>query len=48
MSISPFEILKADMNDVFDIYVNCILHDKASKNKSKEDVWVTSSNATWH
>lgn len=50
MGLSPLEVLNADLSDVFDIYVNCIIHDNKEKtNKSKEgDVWVTSKNANWH
>ena len=48
MALSPLEVLNADMQAVFDIYVNCIIHDKKEKTKDKNDVWVTSKNATWH
>jgi len=50
MALTPFDILNADMALVFDIYVNCIIHDKREKgvNKNKGDVWVTSQNANWH
>lgn len=50
MSLSPFEVLKAPMSDVFDIYVNCIIHDKRKKGETSknEDVWVTSKTANWH
>jgi len=48
MALSPLEVLKADMQTVFDIYVNCIIHDKKEQEKENENVWVTSSNASWH
>lgn len=50
MALSPFEVLDTDMAKVFDIYVNCIIHDKKTKqqNSNKEDEWVTSNNANWH
>ncbi len=50
MALSPFEILNTDMALVFDIYVNCIIHDKKTKGTSKQegDQWVTSQTADWH
>lgn len=51
MALSPFEILNTPMNEVFDIYVNCIIHDKKEKggtSDKSQDVWVTSANANWH
>ena len=50
MALSPFEVLNAPMSAVFDLYVNCIIHDKKSKGETsnKEVEWVTSKNATWH
>lgn len=50
MGLSPLEVLNADLNDVFDIYVNCIIHDSKDKktNNKEGDVWVTSKNANWH
>jgi hypothetical protein len=49
MGLSPFEILKADLEEVFELYVKCVTHDfKEKKNKNDEEVqWVTSKNATW-
>lgn len=50
MALSPFEVLNTEMATVFDIYVNCIIHDQKTKGTSNknEDVWVTSQNANWH
>lgn len=50
MALSPFEVLNTDMALVFDIYVNCIIHDKKTKGTSKQegDQWVTSQTADWH
>lgn len=50
MALSPFEVLNTDIALVFDIYVNCIIHDKKNKNSKNNEgeEWVTSQNATWH
>lgn len=50
MGLSPFEVLNRPTREVFDLYINCIIHDRREKNGNKEqgDVWVTSANATWH
>ena len=50
MALTPFEILNTDMALVFDIYVNCIIHDSKKKNKTYDDQeeWVTSKTAKWH
>lgn len=50
MGLTPFEILKTPFDEVMQIYVDCILHDKREKqNGPREEVeWVTSKNATWH
>lgn len=50
MGLTPFEVNNALMSEVFDIYVNCIIHDKKNKqgtNKKEKVEWVTSQNATW-
>ena len=50
MGLSPFEVLNAEIGEVFDLYVDCIIHDYKEKDGKKEqdEVWVTSKNATWH
>lgn len=50
MALSPFEVLNTPMDQVYDIYVNCIIHDSKEKglSKSREEEWVTSKTATWH
>ena len=48
MGLSPLEVLNADLSDVLDIYVNCIIHDSKDKKQTEGDVWVTSQNANWH
>ena len=51
MSLSPLEVLNADLSDVYDLYVNCIIYNDNDKDKgqtNKEVEWVTSKNATWH
>lgn len=48
MGLTPFEVNNALMSEVFDLYVNCIIHDKKNKKGTKEEAeWVTSQNATW-
>lgn len=50
MGLSPFEVLNTPTREVFDLYVNCIIHDKKEKGgtKNKDVEWVTSQNANWH
>ena len=50
MGLSPLEVLNADLSDVLELYVNCIIHDTKEKKKNNKegDVWVTSQNANWH
>ena len=52
MGLSPFEVLRADLEDVIDLYVKCIIHDskdeKNKNNKNNGDVWLTSKTANWH
>lgn len=49
MALSPFDVLNTDMALVFDIYVNCIIHDSKNKKTNNNEVeWVTSKTATWH
>ena len=50
MGLSPLEVLNADLSDVLELYVNCIIHDTKEKKKNNKegDVWITSQNATWH
>lgn len=48
--LSPFEVLNTEIEEVFDLYVDCVIHDVKEKKKgnNNEEVWVTSKNATWH
>ena len=49
LALSPIEVLNAPLEDVMDLYVDCVLHNKRDKKgKSSEDVWVTSKTASWH
>ena len=48
MALSPLEVLNAEMALVFDIYVNCIIHDHKNKNQTSQEEWVTSQTANWH
>lgn len=49
MSLSPLEVINADLEDILYLYVNCIIYDqKNNKQTNKEVEWVTSKNATWH
>lgn len=48
MGLSPFEVLTSDLERVFDLYVDCLIHDKREKQNNSEDIWVTSQNANWH
>jgi len=49
MGLSPFEVMNSDLKDVYDLYVDVIIHDYKSKNKTSEPInWVTSKTATWH
>jgi hypothetical protein len=51
MGLSPFEVLNADLGDVLDLYVKCIIHDNkenTNKNNNNNEVWQTSKTANWH
>lgn len=49
MGMTPFEVMNAPLEDVIDLYVDCILHEKREKKgKSSEGEWVTSKTASWH
>ena len=50
MGLSPFDVLNAELGEVYDLYIDCIIHDFKEKNGNQEqgEVWVTSQNATWH
>lgn len=50
MGLSPFEILNRPTREVYDLYVDVIIHDRREKNGGTQggDTWVTSENATWH
>lgn len=49
MGMTPFEVMNAPLEDVMDLYVDSILHQKRDKKgKSSEEVWVTSKTASWH
>ena len=45
MALSPLDILNADMEQVFDLYVSCAIYDTRKK---KRESWVTSKTATWY
>ena len=49
--LSPLEVYKAELAEVYDLYVDCIIHDSKEKKASgneQGDVWVTSQTAGWH
>lgn len=50
MGLTPFEVMNAPLDEVMDLYVDCILHDRKDKTKGKSsgDEWVTSKTASWH
>lgn len=48
IGLSPFEVLNTPIGEVFDLYVDVIIHDMKEKQGSNQDQWVTSANATWH
>lgn len=48
MGLSPFEVMNNDLKDVYDLYVDVVIHDYKNKNKSEPIEWVTSKNASWH
>ena len=49
MALSPIEVMNAPLEDVMDLYVDCVLHKKREKKgKSSDGEWVTSKTATWH
>jgi hypothetical protein len=46
-------VLNTDFGEVMDLYTDLVMHDHKEKNGEtatgkKQDVWVTSKNATWH
>ena len=45
IGLSPFEVMNADTRDVYDLYVDVIIHDLKEKNPKE---FVTSKNATWY
>lgn len=50
MGLSPFEVMNADLEDVYSLYVDVIIHDNKEKKTPtrSETEWVTSKTATWH
>lgn len=46
--LSPFDVLNADLADVYELYVDVAIHDYKEKNRVSGGVWVTSATATWH
>lgn len=50
IGLSPFEVLNRPTREVFDLYVDCIKHDRKKSNggNNQQEVWVTSKTATWH
>lgn len=45
VSLSPLDILNADMEQIFDLYVTCAIYDHKKK---KRESWVTSKTAAWY
>ena len=53
MALSPFEVLNTPTQEVYDLYVDAIIHDHKQKKTNgtktqQQDEWITSKNATWH
>ena len=49
MALSPFEVLNSPTDEVYNLYVQAVIHDSREKKKGKkQDEWVTSKTATWH
>ena len=48
MGLSPFEVMNADLKDVYTLYVDVIIHDDKEKRGGDRIKWVTSKTATWH
>jgi hypothetical protein len=48
MALSPFEVMNSPLEDVMDLYVDCILHEKKDKKGKPSEEWVTSKTASWH
>ena len=48
--LNPFEVIKKDLAEVYDLFVDSLIHDNKEKNNEKEqgDVWLTSQTASWH
>lgn len=46
LGLSPFDVMNADTRDVYDLYVDVIIHDLKEKQGTKK--YVTSENATWY
>lgn len=41
--------MNMDTRDVYDLFVDVVIHDYKTKDKKGESkVWVTSKDATWH
>ena len=47
VGLTPFEVLNAPTKQVFELWVDMIIHDSNNKDEEKCE-WVTSKNATWH
>lgn len=50
MGLSPFEVMNTDIHDVYQLYVDVIIHNqKENENPTSDNrMWVTSKNASWH
>lgn len=56
IGLSPFEVLNMETRDVYDLYVDVIIHDSKQKKtgangrqaESEQSEWVTSKTATWY
>ena len=53
MGLTPLEVLNSPTRDVYDLYVDVIIHDTREKKVTNQKgkggaMWVTSKEATWH
>lgn len=50
MGLTPFDVLNSPTKQVFELWVDVIIHDQNNKDRQSEEKieWVTSKNATWH
>ena len=53
MGLTPIDVLNSPTRDVYDLYVDVIIHDTREKKVTNQNgkggvMWVTSKEATWH